>query len=72
MGVDYGIFLEERSGRHRERAWLAVVLSAASALLSFGLLSLSATPALHLFGLTMLFGITGIALITPCFFGTAD
>jgi predicted exporter len=76
MGVDYGIFLEARSGMHRYGAWLAVVLSAASAMLSFGLLSVSAEPSLHQFGLTMLIGISVIALITPVFcrsaVGSAD
>jgi predicted exporter len=42
-----------------------VVLAAASALLSFGLLGLSATPALHFFGTTMFIGISTIALLTP-------
>ncbi len=57
MGVDYGIFLEEAHGVRRARGWLAVVLASTSALLSFGLLGLSATPALHFFGVTMLIGI---------------
>jgi predicted exporter len=65
MGVDYGIFLEEARGERRARGWLAVVLAAASALLSFGLLGLSSTPALHFFGTTMLIGISTIALLTP-------
>ncbi len=65
MGVDYGIFLEEAQGVRRARGWLAVVLASVSTLLSFGLLSLSATPALHFFGTTMLIGITTIALLTP-------
>jgi predicted exporter len=65
MGVDYGIFLEEARGARRDRGWLAVVLASASALLSFGLLGLSATPALHFFGVTMLIGISTIALLTP-------
>ena len=67
MGVDYGIFLEEARGERRARGWLAVVLAAVSALLSFGLLGLSATPALHFFGTTMLIGISAIALLTPFF-----
>jgi predicted exporter len=67
MGVDYGIFLEARSGMHRYGAWLAVVLSAASAMLSFGLLSVSREPSLHEFGLTMLIGISVVALLTPVF-----
>lgn len=62
IGVDYGIFLFE----HRDgAAWLAVVLGAASTLLAFGLLGLSATPALRAFGLTLLFGILAVWLLSP-------
>ena len=65
MGVDYGIFLTEHPGDGS--AWLAVALAGVSTLLSFGLLALSATPALHAFGLTMLIGELSIWLLTPCF-----
>ena len=41
--------------------------AAASTLLSFGLLALSATPALHAFGLTLLFGVFLAWLLTPLF-----
>jgi predicted exporter len=67
MGVDYGIFLQESPSRHDRTAWLAVGLSAASTLLSFGLLGLSQTPALQAFGLTMLLGVATVWLIAPCF-----
>jgi predicted exporter len=67
VGVDYGIFLQEHGARRDPTAWLAVVLSALSTLLSFGLLSLSHTPALRAFGLTMLIGTTVVWLIVPCF-----
>lgn len=65
MGVDYGIFLLE----HRDdgASWLAISLGAASTLLAFGLLALSATPALHGFGLTLLLGIGLVWLLSPCF-----
>ncbi len=65
MGVDFGIFLQEHPGD--TSAWLAVALAGISTLLSFGLLSLSATPALHAFGLTMLLGESLIWILTPCF-----
>lgn len=65
MGVDYGIFLVEHAGVGA--SWLAVSLGAASTLLAFGLLALSATPALHVFGLTMLIGITSVWVLSPCF-----
>lgn len=65
MGVDYGIFLLEHPGDGT--AWLAVALAGLSTLLSFGLLALSSTPALHTFGLTMLLGEVLIWLLTPFF-----
>lgn len=64
IGVDYGIFLFEHAD---EAAWLAVVMGAASTLLAFGLLGLSTTPALRAFGLTLLFGIAAVWLISPLF-----
>ncbi|AZN36311.1 MMPL family transporter [Iodobacter ciconiae] len=67
MGVDYGIFLLENPDRHATRPFLSVTLAAASTLLAFGLLALSATPALHAFGLTMLLGIGFSWLLTPAF-----
>ncbi|MFC7422174.1 MMPL family transporter [Iodobacter arcticus] len=67
MGVDYGIFLLENPDRHETRPFLSVTLAAASTLLAFGLLALSATPALHAFGLTMLLGIGLSWLLTPAF-----
>jgi len=65
IGVDYGIFLLEHQGDGA--SWLAVSMGAGSTLLAFGLLSLSATPALHSFGLTMLFGISLVWLLSPWF-----
>jgi predicted exporter len=73
IGVDYGIFMQERApadqGQVRAQAmqWLAVGLSAASTILSFGLLGLSQTPALHAFGSTMFIGTALVWLIVPCF-----
>ena len=66
MGVDYGIFLMEHQGDEQGHAWLAVVLGACSTTLSFGLLGLSATPALHSFGLTLLVGLTTVCMLAPC------
>lgn len=67
VGVDYGIFLHEKNNRSESTAWLAVGLSAISTLLSFGLLGLSKTPALHAFGLTMLLGTTAVWILVPFF-----
>ncbi len=66
-GVDYAIFLIERPDAREGNAWLGVGLSAISTLLSFGLLSLSQTPVLRAFGLTMLVGITVSMLASPYF-----
>lgn len=65
MGVDYGIFLIEH--QDDSASWLAVSLGAASTLLAFGLLALSATPALHSFGLTLLLGIALVWALSPLF-----
>jgi predicted exporter len=67
IGVDYGIFFQEHFGRRDAIAWLSVALSAINTLLSFGLLSLSKTPALQAFGLTMLIGTVTLCLVVPCF-----
>jgi predicted exporter len=69
MGIDYGVFLVEHQGD--PSAWLAVSVGAASTWLSFGLLALSSTPALRAFGLTLLFGIGLVWLISPLFRPTA-
>jgi predicted exporter len=63
IGVDYGIFLLEHPGNGS--AWLAVVMGAASTWLAFGLLSLSSTPALRAFGLTLLLGIALVWALSP-------
>lgn len=66
MGVDYGIFLFEHPQRDLGRPWLATSLAALTAQLSFGLLALSSTPALQVFGLTTLVGIGASWLLAPC------
>jgi predicted exporter len=45
--------------------YASVLLSAITALLSFGLLALSSMPALRDFGLTLLLGIGFTALLVP-------
>lgn len=67
VGVDYGIFMQEHPRRADYTPWLAVGLSAASTILSFGLLGLSKTPALQAFGLTMLIGTALVWILVPCF-----
>lgn len=65
IGVDYGIFLLEHDGADGGVAWLAVVLGAASTWLSFGLLALSSTPALHAFGFTLMVGVAVVWVGSP-------
>jgi predicted exporter len=72
VGVDYGIFMQEAPERGDDAPWLAVGLSAASTLLSFGLLGLSGTPALQAFGLTMLVGTALVWAGAPCFTVTKE
>jgi predicted exporter len=72
VGVDYGIFMQEEHERGIDAPWLAVGLSAASTILSFGLLGLSGTPALQAFGLTMLVGTALVWLGAPCFTVTKE
>jgi predicted exporter len=64
MGVDYGIFLLEHPADGGE-AWLSVGLGAVSTLLSFGLLAVSTTPAIHAFGVTLGVGVTLVWLLSP-------
>ena len=69
VGVDYGIFMQEQRD---SISWLAVGLSAANTILSFGLLGLSHTPALQAFGSTMLVGTALAWLLVPCFTEIAE
>lgn len=72
VGVDYGIFMQERPGSPAATAWLAVGMSAVNTILGFGLLALSRTPALQSFGLAMLVGILLVWLLVPFFRMTED
>ena len=68
VGANYAVFLLEGEPHvvHRPGAMYAsVLLSAVTALLSFGLLALSSMPALRDFGLTLLLGIGCTALLVP-------
>jgi predicted exporter len=55
LGMDYVIFVAEIRD-HLERTLCAIVLSAMTSLLSFGLLSLSSLPVVSAFGTTVLVG----------------
>lgn len=56
IGVDYSLFFAS-AGRHPAAVMLAVLLSAASTLLAFGLLGFSSTHAIAAFGQTLALGI---------------
>ncbi|HEV2331602.1 MAG TPA: MMPL family transporter [Gammaproteobacteria bacterium] len=64
LGRDYTVFLREGGATRRSPA-LAVSLSALTMLCSFGLLALSAIPALHAFGIATLAGILTSYLSAP-------
>jgi predicted exporter len=68
VGLNYAVFLRE--GALRDRAdlgavWAGVALSAATTLLSFGLLALSSMSVLKSFGATLALGISVSALLAP-------
>lgn len=67
IGIDYGLFLAEsqRKGRESTGAMSAITLSATTTLLSFGLLSSSATAALHDFGVAIVMGIIVTFILSP-------
>ena len=68
VGANYAVFLHEGEPHTADKPgamYASVLLSALTALLSFGLLSLSSLPALRDFGLTLLLGIAFTALLVP-------
>ncbi len=64
IGIDYTLFFQESKGRP-EVTLLAITLSALTTLLSFGLLSLSQTAAIHAFGITVFVGIVTVFFLAP-------
>jgi predicted exporter len=68
VGANYAVFLREgalRSADDLGAVWAGVLLSAATTLLSFGMLALSAMPALRSFGATLALGIAVSVLFAP-------
>ena len=68
VGANYAVFLHEGEPHTADQPgamYASVLLSALTALLSFGLLALSSMPALRDFGLTLLLGIAFTALLVP-------
>lgn len=71
ISIDYAIFLRE--GRNSPlSSMIAVLVCAATALLSFGMLAFSSTPFIHSFGLTMLLGITLAVIVAQSLALPAD
>ncbi|WP_164880928.1 MMPL family transporter [Aestuariirhabdus litorea] len=64
ISIDYALFFAER-GDNWQTTLLGVTLAAITTLLSFGLLSLSATPAISAFGQTLLVGLLAAYLLAP-------
>ncbi|NNM60139.1 MAG: hypothetical protein HKM04_10050 [Legionellales bacterium] len=64
IAVDYIVFFAENNNNDQS-TMLAVLLSAVTTILSFGLLSLSKTPVVAYFGFTVLIGITSAFLLSP-------
>lgn len=67
IGLDTALFYTE--GGFNAESWLASSLSCGTSIIAFGLLSLSAVPVLHQFGVIILVGILSCWLLTPLFFG---
>jgi predicted exporter len=68
VGANYAVFLREgclRDGADLGAVWTGVLLSAATTLLSFGMLGMSAMPALKSFGVTLTLGILVAVLLAP-------
>jgi predicted exporter len=68
VGANYAVFLREGSARADAdlgAVWTGVLLSAATTLLSFGMLGMSAMPALKSFGATLACGIAVSVLLAP-------
>ena len=64
MGVDYAIFFHE-AGEDLSSASIGVLVDSATTLMSFGLLALSATPALRAFGTVLTLGLASAFLFAP-------
>ena len=64
IGIDYALFFKE-GGRSNLTTALAIMLSAATTLISFGGLVCSAFVPVHTFGLAVLLGISCCFLISP-------
>ncbi len=64
IGLDYTLFLTETKGEYGATS-NAIILSAITTALSFGLLALSSTPALATLGSTLFWGVLIVVVISP-------
>ena len=64
IGIDYALFLAEGEG-HEPASLLAILLSALTAVLGFGLLVGASLPAVSGFGLTVLIGVLLALILAP-------
>ena len=64
MGIDYTIFFAEAPAQNRS-VMLAILMSAMTTLLAFGLLAFSTTPAMSGFGLVICWGMSWALLLSP-------
>ena len=72
VGANYAVFMQEGEPHTRHlpgATFTSVLLSAVTALLSFGLLAISSMPALQHFGLTLLLGIGITVILVPMSLG---
>ncbi|MBN3814614.1 MMPL family transporter [Paraburkholderia sp. Ac-20347] len=68
VGANYAVFLREgamRANADTGAVWTGVLLSAATTLLSFGMLAMTSMPALKSFGATLSLGIMVSVLLAP-------
>ncbi|NRA53007.1 MAG: hypothetical protein HRU23_02580 [Gammaproteobacteria bacterium] len=63
LGIDYLIFYQSQGLSHKNV--LAILLSAISSMLVFGMLAMSKTPAVFSFGITVMCGIIAVYFIAP-------
>ena len=70
VGTDYGIFLLQYPSD--KRVLLSISIAALMTLISFGSLSLSSVPAIHSFGIALLFGVLISWLLTLFFAKKVD
>lgn len=70
VGTDYGIFLLQYPSD--KRVLLSISIAALMTLISFGSLSLSSVPAIHSFGIALLFGVLMSWLLTLFFAQKVD